>query len=89
MNKRLFIAWLVIFVAWMAGSFIVHGVLLHDDYAKLSGLFRSEADAQTYVPLMILAHVLLAGAFVWIYSRGVEARPWLPQGIRLAWLSRR
>ena len=31
---------------------------------------------------MILAHVLLAGAFVWIYSRGVEAKPWLPQGIR-------
>ena len=82
MNKRFFVAWVVIFVAWMAGSFVVHGVLLHDDYAKLSGLFRAEADAQTYFPLMILAHVILAGAFVWIYSRGVEARPWLPQGIR-------
>jgi len=82
MNKRFFIAWLVIFVAWMAGSIVVHGVLLHDEYSKLSSLFRSEADAQTYFPLMILAHVLLAGAFVWIYSRGVEARPWLPQGIR-------
>jgi hypothetical protein len=31
---------------------------------------------------MILAHVILAGAFAWIYSRGVEAKPWLPQGIR-------
>ena len=82
MNKKFFIAWIVIFVAWMAGSFIVHGVLLHDDYAKLAGLFRSEADAQPYFPLMILAHVLLAGAFVWIYSRGVEVRPWLPQDIR-------
>jgi hypothetical protein len=82
MNKRFFIAWLVIFVAWMAGSFVVHGVLLHDDYSKLSGLFRSEADAQRFFPLMILAHVILAGAFVWIYSRGVEAKPWLPQGIR-------
>jgi hypothetical protein len=82
MNKRFFIAWIVIFVAWMAGSFVVHGVLLHDDYSKLSNLFRSEADSQTYFPLMILAHVILAGAFAWIYSRGVEARPWLPQGIR-------
>jgi len=82
MNKRFFIAWIVIFVAWMAGSFVVHGVLLHDDYTKLSGLFRSEADSQTYFPLMILAHVILAGAFAWIYSRGVEAKPWLPQGIR-------
>ncbi len=82
MNKRFFIAWIVIFVAWMAGSFVAHGVLLHEDYAKLSGLFRAEADAQRYFPLMILAHVLLSGAFVWIYSRGVEAKPWLPQGIR-------
>jgi hypothetical protein len=82
MNKRFFIAWIVIFVAWMAGSFVVHGVLLHDDYSKLSNLFRSEADSQTYFPLMILAHVILAGAFAWIYSRGVEAKPWLPQGIR-------
>jgi hypothetical protein len=82
MNKKFFIGWLVIFVAWMAGSFVVHGVLLHDDYSKLSGVFRSEADAQRFFPLMILAHVILAGAFVWIYSRGVEARPWLPQGIR-------
>lgn len=82
MNKKFFIAWVVIFVAWMAGSFVVHGTLLHDDYTKLSGLFRSEADAKAYFPLMVLAHVLLAGAFVWIYSRGVEATPWLPQGIR-------
>src|ERR1700692_2119675 len=82
MNKTFFIAWVVIFVAWMAGSFVVHGTLLHDDYTKLAGLFRSEAEAQPYFPLMILAHIMLAGAFVWIYSRGVEAAPWLPQGIR-------
>jgi hypothetical protein len=82
MNKRFFIAWLVIFVVWFAGSFVVHGTLLHDDYAKLTSLFRTEQAAQTFFPLMILAHVLLSGAFVWIYSRGVEARPWLPQGVR-------
>ena len=82
MDKKFFIAWVAIFVAWMAGSFVVHGMLLHDDYAKLSGLFRPEAEAQSYFPLMVLAHIILAGAFVWIYSRGVEAAPWLPQGIR-------
>jgi hypothetical protein len=82
MNKKFIIAWIVIFVAWFAGSFIVHGVLLHDDYMKLQNLFRPEADAQQFFPLMILAHVILAGAFVWIYSRGIEAKPWLPQGLR-------
>lgn len=82
MNKKFIIAWIVIFVIWFAGSFVVHGVLLHDDYSKLTNLFRSEADAQKYMPLMVLAHVLLSGALVWIYARGVEAKPWLPQGIR-------
>jgi hypothetical protein len=82
MNKKFIIAWIVIFIAWFAGSFVVHGVLLHDDYMKLTNLFRPEADAQKYMPLMVLAHVLLSGALVWIYARGAEAKPWLPQGIR-------
>ncbi len=82
MNKKFIIAWIAIFVVWFAGSFVVHGVLLHDDYAKLTNLFRPEADAQQYMPLMVLAHVLLSSALVWIYARGVEAKPWLPQGIR-------
>jgi hypothetical protein len=82
MNKKFLIAWVVLFVAWFLGSYVVHGVLLHADYMQLGGLFRSEADAQKYFPLMILAHVILAGAFVWIYARGVEAKPWLTQGVR-------
>lgn len=82
MNKKFFIAWVAIFVVWMCGSFIVHGVLLHDDYAKLPNMFRSETDSQQFFPFMILAHVIMSGAFVWVYARGVEAKPWLGQGIR-------
>lgn len=82
MNKKLFIAWVVLFVAWMAGSMVVHGMLLQGDYAKLTTIMRPEAEAQKYFPLMILAHVLMSGAFVWIYSKGVEAVEWLPQGLR-------
>jgi hypothetical protein len=81
-KKKFLIAWIVLFVAWFVGSFVVHGVLLRPDYVQLSGLFRSESDQQRYFPLMILAHVILAGAFVWIYARGVESKPWLPQGLR-------
>ena len=80
--KRFVIAWIVIFVAWFAGSFVVHGVLLHGDYASLPNLFRTESEAQSFFPLMVLAHVLLAGSFVWIYARGAEDKPWFPQGIR-------
>ena len=82
MNKRFLLAWLVLFIAWFLGSFVVHGLLLHNDYMALPNLFRKEADAQKFFPLMFLAHVFLSGAFVWIYARGVEARPWLGQGLR-------
>jgi hypothetical protein len=32
MDRKFFVAWIVVFVAWMAGSALVHGVLLRDDY---------------------------------------------------------
>ena len=83
MNKTFVIAWIVLFVLWMAGSFVVHEVLLHDDYMKVQQLFRTPADSQPYFPWMLLAHVLLAGAFAWIYARGQEAgKAWLGQGLR-------
>ena len=58
MNKKFFIAWAVLFVVWMAGSFLVHGFLLHDDYAKLPNLMRTEKDAQGLFHFMLLAHVM-------------------------------
>ena len=82
MNKKFLIAWLVLFVAWFLGSFVVHGVLLHSDYMQMSQLFRPESDQTRYFPLMVLAHLILSGAFVWIYVRGVESKPWLAQGVR-------
>ena len=84
MDRKFFIGWLIIFIAWMAGSFAVHGALLGKDYEALTGkLFRTHEDSQQYFPLMILAHVLLAGAFLWIYARGREAgKPWVGQGLR-------
>jgi len=82
MKKTFFLGWIAVFVVWMAGGVVVHGMLLRDDYLNLPNLFRPEAEAQKYFPLMILAHVVMAGAFVWIYSRGIEPKPWLAQGIR-------
>ena len=81
MNKKFLIAWLVMFVLYFAFGFIVHGVLLHDDYVA-TGIMRPEEQQQGMMGLMILAHVMLAGAFTWIYARGVENKPWLGQGLR-------
>ena len=82
MDKRFVIAWIAVFVVWFLGSFVVHGQLLHADYGQLPQLFRTESDAQAHFAFMVLAHVLMAGALVWIYARGAEAKPWLAQGVR-------
>jgi hypothetical protein len=83
MDKRFMVASVAIFVVWMALDFVVHGVLIGPDYAALTNLYRTPADSQPLFPLMLLAHVLLALALVWIYARGAEAaKPWLGQGLR-------
>jgi hypothetical protein len=82
LSKKFIIAWIVLFVAWFLGDFVVHAVLLHSDYMQLTSLYRTEVDQQKYFPLMILAHVILSGALVWIYACGAEAKPWMAQGVR-------
>jgi hypothetical protein len=82
MNKTFIIAWVVLFVASFLGGFLVHGVLLHSDYMQVANLFRPESEQTHYFGWMLLAHVIMAGAFVWIYARGVETKPWLAQGVR-------
>jgi hypothetical protein len=83
MNKKFLISWVVIFVAWMAGSFVVHGLLLGADYASAEpNMMRPEAEQQAMFHWMLIAHIMLAGAFVWIYDRGNEMKPWLQQGVR-------
>ena len=82
MNKKFFISVVVIFVLSMGLGFLVHGVLLNQAYTQLQGLFRTPQDAAAYFPFMLLAHVLIAFGFVWIYQRGKENKPFLAQGIR-------
>lgn len=83
MNKKFLISWVVIFIVWMVGSFVVHGVLLGADYANAQpNLMRAEAEQQSLFHWMVLAHAIMAGAFVWIYNRGNEDKPWMQQGIR-------
>ncbi|HUG04015.1 MAG TPA: hypothetical protein VML92_06280 [Steroidobacteraceae bacterium] len=81
MNAKFLVAWLVIFILWLAGGFVVHELLLGADYAA-TNLMRSEEEAQQLMVWMLVAHVIMAGAFVWIYSRGKESKPWLGQGLR-------
>src|SRR6187200_925758 len=82
MNRKFWISFVAMFVMAMAFGMLIHGMLLHDEYRKLGSIMRSESEAQKLFGLMILAHVLIALGFTWIYIKGKEARPWLGQGLR-------
>lgn len=83
MNKTFVISVIVLFVLSMALGFVVHGLILGPEYAKLvPGMFRSHDSAGPYFPFMLAAHVSMAIAITWIYRRGREDKPVLAQGFR-------
>ena len=82
MNGKFVVAVVVMFIAWMAEGFVVHGLLIQPEYKKLGALFRTEEAQMGMMPFMLLAHLILAIGFVWIYTKGKEATPFLAQGLR-------
>ena len=83
MGGRFWISVVVMFVVSFALGFVVHGVLLHSDYAALPNLLRPEAEAQHYFRWMFLANALIGLGMTWVYRKGREAgKPFLGQGLR-------
>ena len=83
MGGRFWISGVVMSVLFLMSGFVVHGVLLHNDYAQLPNLLRPEAEAQGYFMWMLLADVLMGFGFTWIYLKGREAgKPAVGQGLR-------
>ncbi len=82
MDKKFLISTVVVFVVWMLGGFAVHGFWLSAYYETLPNIMRTLEDQEAYFHWMIIAHIIMAIAFVWIYRRGSEDKPWLHQGLR-------
>ncbi len=83
MNRQFVVSVVVLFVLSMMLGFVVHGLIIGPEYAKLApALFRSHDDSQPYFPYMIAAHVITAIGITWIYRQGREAKPALGQGLR-------
>jgi membrane protease YdiL (CAAX protease family) len=83
MNMRFLVSVVVLFIVSMVLGFVVHGLLLGGDYQKLTpNLFRTEPDSQAHFAWMLIAHVLMAVGFTWVYRAGRNNRPWLGQGVR-------
>ena len=82
MNKRFLISGIAASVVFFLLGFLVHGVLLTQDYMQLKSLMRPEAEAMANMPYMVAAHILMGFAFAWIYSQGVSGASWVAQGVR-------
>ncbi len=82
MNKKFLISTVAVFVVWMLGSFMVHALWLQSTYDTMTNMMRPMAEQESLFPFMLIAHLMMAGAFVWIYQRGNEDKPWLQQGLR-------
>jgi hypothetical protein len=81
MRWKFVISVIVMFVMLFLLGWGVHGTWLAGDYAKLPNLTRPMPEVWNRFPLMLLAQLLTAVGFTWIYLKGKEAKPWLTQGI--------
>lgn len=82
MNRKFLISWVAVFVVWMVGSFLVHGLWLAPTYEGMTNMMRPMEEQEAMMHFMLIAHIMMAGAFVWIYERGNEDKPWVQQGLR-------
>ncbi|MFL6593686.1 MAG: hypothetical protein ACJ8GK_13390 [Luteimonas sp.] len=84
-DKRFWICGILVSIAAMLLDFAVHGWLLQADYNALvaTGMMRSPADAQTYLPSMLGAHLLIGFGLTWLYRKGIDTgRAAIGQGLR-------
>jgi hypothetical protein len=84
-DARFWICGIVVSIAAMLLDFVIHGWLLLGDYDALvaSGLMRSQADSQPYLPYMLGAHLLIGFGLTWLYRKGIDrGRPAIGQGLR-------
>ena len=83
-DKKFWITFVVVFVIAMATGFVNHGVLLMGDYEALTPeVMRTVEDQEAKFMFQILAHLLIAFGFSWLYREGHDAsKPWVGQGVR-------
>jgi apolipoprotein N-acyltransferase len=80
--KKFLAAFALVLVASTVLNFVIHGVLLKPLYQQSAQLMRDEADSGAHAMFLLVGFVFFSLGFVWIYARGVEAKPWVGQGLR-------
>lgn len=79
MNKKVWIGAGVVFVLFTLLDFVIHGVLLKSEYAKMPNLFRPEEEMMIW--LFIVVYAVIAFFFTLIFSKGYENKG-IAEGVR-------
>jgi hypothetical protein len=79
-TTRIVIAIVVIFILSVLFGTLIHAFLLKADYEQVSQLYRSAADTKFLV--IFAGYLGFSLGAVWLYSKGVEDKPWFGQGLR-------
>jgi hypothetical protein len=80
--KKLILAVVVSFAFLMATNYVIHGVWLTPDYNAIPASHRTAAEIQQKFWVLAIGQILFAAMFAYIYTRGIERKPWLAQGLR-------
>jgi hypothetical protein len=84
--KKLLFAAILAYIVLMGTNYLVHSIWLMPDYDAIPLSHRSIAGIMHRFWAMALGQFFFAALFAYIYSCGVERKPWLVQGIRYGFL---
>jgi len=81
-SQKFVIAVAVAFVMFSGLGYLVHGYILAHAYGHYPNLWRSAEETAKHMPFILIANLVMAIPFVWIYERGRQDKPFMGQGIR-------
>jgi hypothetical protein len=80
--KKLIIAIVVAYLILMGTNYLIHRVWLMPDYDAIPLSHRSIVGIMRRFWAMALGQFFFAALFSYIYTRGIQRKPWLGQGFR-------
>src|SRR5688572_4507539 len=82
--KKFLLASVVLYILVVMLGFGINEGILGNDYRQLPHMFRPQPGGEAYMSYMFLSYLPYVLGVVWIYSMGVQRKPWMGQGLRFA-----
>jgi hypothetical protein len=80
--KKLLAAVVVGYIILMGLGYLIHEVWLMPMYQQYATIWRLEEAMRHKMWINWVGQLLFTVVFAWVYTRGVEDKPWVAQGMR-------